>query len=110
MKDDQIPRLARHIVTLAIRMGVIKRKPCEVCGEKYAVAHHDDYMKPLDVRFLCHSHHQKYHKNTGMKEYKMYEIDKDPVKCKKCGYKWIPRVQKPKKCPNCQQRNWEKKK
>lgn len=30
--------------------------------------------------------------------------------CKKCGYKWVPRVAKPKKCPNCQQRKWERKK
>jgi len=26
--------------------------------------------------------------------------------CKKCGYEWIPRVENPKKCPNCQTRDW----
>ncbi len=27
--------------------------------------------------------------------------------CKKCGHKWIPRVEKPKACPNCNRRAWE---
>jgi hypothetical protein len=31
--------------------------------------------------------------------------------CKRCGYKWLPRVDKPKRCPNqkCQTVNWNKK-
>jgi predicted Zn-ribbon and HTH transcriptional regulator len=23
------------------------------------------------------------------------------IKCQKCGYEWIPRVENPKKCPKC---------
>ena len=30
----------------------------------------------------------------------------DGIKCAKCGYEWIPRVKNPKKCPECQSRNW----
>jgi hypothetical protein len=29
--------------------------------------------------------------------------------CKKCNYSWIPRVNKPKTCPNCNCYGWEKK-
>lgn len=37
-------------------------RACEVCGRTRNVdAHHDDYAKPLDVRWLCRSHHRKLH-------------------------------------------------
>jgi hypothetical protein len=32
-----------------------------VCGEPEAQAHHDDYAKPLDVRWLCNKHHREHH-------------------------------------------------
>ncbi len=37
-------------------------EPCEVCGATGDVeAHHDDYAKPLEVRWLCPSHHKLLH-------------------------------------------------
>lgn len=27
-------------------------------------------------------------------------------KCLSCGYEWLPRVDEPKECPNCKNRNW----
>lgn len=47
-------------VSDAIRKGKIKRQPCEVCGA-HAEAHHDDYDKPFDVRWLCPTHHRELH-------------------------------------------------
>lgn len=44
----------------ALSSGELVRQPCEICGEK-ADAHHDDYNKPLDVRWLCRSHHKQHH-------------------------------------------------
>jgi hypothetical protein len=35
---------------------------CEVCGSHPADAHHDDYTKPLDVRWLCEPHHMQVHR------------------------------------------------
>jgi len=33
-------------------------------------------------------------------------LPKRKVKCKKCGYEWVPRVENPKECPNCKSRYW----
>jgi len=52
---------ARVKVFNAIRDGVLIRQPCEKCGAAYAQAHHDDYQKPLDVRWLCASCHRLLH-------------------------------------------------
>ena len=46
----------------AIRDGRLIRQPCEVCGSARSQAHHDDYSKPLDVRWLCSKHHSEHHK------------------------------------------------
>ncbi len=52
---------ARNRTASAVRSGRLIRQPCEVCGEKKVHAHHDDYRKPLDVRWLCHLHHWQEH-------------------------------------------------
>lgn len=39
----------------------IPKKPCEVCGDPDSQRHHDDYSKPLEVRFLCTKHHAEHH-------------------------------------------------
>lgn len=55
---------ARAIVGKAIKSGKLTRQPCEVCGELKSEAHHDDYSKPLDVRWLCFKHHREVHGQT----------------------------------------------
>lgn len=57
---------ARAITTKAIRHGVLVRLPCEVCAETPTHAHHDDYNKPLEVRWLCVSHHEALHHKTNV--------------------------------------------
>lgn len=39
----------------------LQAKPCEVCGAPKTDAHHDDYSRPLDVRWLCRQHHNAKH-------------------------------------------------
>ena len=46
----------------AVRDGRLTRLPCEVCGDDEVQGHHDDYSKPLEVRWLCVYHHNEYHK------------------------------------------------
>lgn len=52
---------ARWQVRRAIASGKLVRQPCEVCGTQPAHGHHDDYSKPLDVRWLCPVHHREHH-------------------------------------------------
>jgi ribosomal protein S27AE len=52
------------VVARAIRSGVLQRAPCEACGAAESVAHHDDYSKPLAVRWLCPSCHRRHHSGT----------------------------------------------
>jgi hypothetical protein len=56
-------REARHAVAYAIQTGRLTRKPCEECGSQKTVhAHHHDYSKPLDVKWLCSLCHGKEHR------------------------------------------------
>lgn len=52
---------ARYVVGNAVRDGRLERLPCEVCGDPKSQGHHDDYSKPLDVRWLCFTHHREHH-------------------------------------------------
>jgi ribosomal protein S27AE len=70
------PTQARDHVRRALKRGDIKRQPCEVCGTTWNIhAHHDDYEKPLDVRWLCGRHHLRNHgqKPKVFKKRKRYE-------------------------------------
>lgn len=53
---------AVHAIGNAIRDGRIIRKPCEICGEIKSQAHHTDYRKYYDVKWLCFKHHRQAHK------------------------------------------------
>lgn len=53
---------ARVLVYLAVRDGRLVRQPCEACGDVKVEGHHEDYDKPLQVRWLCSRHHRKEHK------------------------------------------------
>lgn len=46
-----------------ILKGLLIKQPCEVCGIDEVQAHHDDYTKPMDVRWLCDFHHKEHHRN-----------------------------------------------
>jgi ribosomal protein S27AE len=52
---------ARKALGNAIRDGRITRQPCERCGASQVHAHHDDYRKPLAVRWLCSRCHGAEH-------------------------------------------------
>lgn len=64
-KHDPVYRAkerARQTLRRAVRRGDVVKLPCEVCGLEEAQAHHDDYAKPLDVRWLCSTHHGEVHR------------------------------------------------
>ena len=56
---------ANYKTSNAIRDGKLKKRPCEICGAIDTQAHHDDYSKPLDVRWLCRKHHLELHNKAA---------------------------------------------
>jgi hypothetical protein len=55
-------RYCHNKVARAVLTGKLIKEPCEVCGSQDTQAHHDDYSKPLDVRWLCVTHHNELHR------------------------------------------------
>lgn len=66
VKRNPLKKAATNAVHNAIRDGKLTRQPCERCGA-IAQAHHDDYSKPFDVRWLCTKHHREWHKHNKPK-------------------------------------------
>lgn len=65
---ERFPRKykARLMVGNAIKAGKLHRESCVICSSDFAVhGHHDDYSKPLNVRWLCAVCHSDWHKNNG---------------------------------------------
>lgn len=67
-QDNPKARKAQSTVANALRSGALTRGPCELkddtcCGKMNA--HHDNYDKPLEVRWLCRSHHMRHHAKHG---------------------------------------------
>lgn len=58
---ERLKRRARRAARKAIATGELVRQPCEVCGHSIVEAHHDDYAKPLAIRWLCPRHHRLHH-------------------------------------------------
>jgi len=68
-----LKKLCRSTTNNAIVSGLLFRQPCEVCNSVKVQAHHDDYLQPLEVRWLCKKHHDEHHINErenlrGMKK------------------------------------------
>jgi hypothetical protein len=61
-KSSREKKIAQRRVALAIERGDLSRQPCEECSSvRHVQAHHEDYAKPLEVRWLCASCHGLLH-------------------------------------------------
>ena len=60
--EESLKRWAHVATASALRRGLIERQPCEVCGVEQSDAHHDDYARPMAVRWLCRKHHKEAHR------------------------------------------------
>ncbi len=57
---------ARYALRNAVRLGKIEKGVCEVCSSAHTESYHDDYSKPLEVRWLCPLHHRNLKKKEGL--------------------------------------------
>jgi hypothetical protein len=62
------------------RNNIIRPETCPICNKKspylkypeYDIkqimqAHHDDYLKPFDIKWMCFKCHAEFHKNNKLK-------------------------------------------
>ena len=65
---NKVKKQAAYHVSNAVRDGKLA-KPCSCseCGKSNTriEGHHDDYSKPLEVRWLCSACHRAWHKENG---------------------------------------------
>lgn len=66
-RAERFKDAARDAVRLAVRRGDLVRGRCETCGAERVEAHHDDYGKPLEVRWLCQKHHREVDLAMGLR-------------------------------------------
>lgn len=64
-KRDRQKLRARNTLNKAVLRGAVSKEPCEVCGNPEVQAHHSDYTKPLEVKWLCNYHHKERHREMG---------------------------------------------
>lgn len=67
-KQDNLEKKRAHdAVRKALVRGKLQRLPCERCGATKRVhAHHDDYAKRLEVKWLCPLHHKERHQEIAI--------------------------------------------
>lgn len=56
-EKNKIKVIAHRKVFSSKRNGRLKKKNCKICRESNTQAHHEDYTKPLNVIWLCRTHH-----------------------------------------------------
>lgn len=62
--DTRLKLRCREQCAYAIKVGKLVRLPCEKCGSPKSEAHHEDYSKPLVVKWLCRRHHGEVHRKS----------------------------------------------
>ena len=56
---------AHTLLNSAVKCGRVVKGSCECGCGKRVVAHHDDYLKPLEVRWMCQATHKQWHRDNG---------------------------------------------
>src|ERR1017187_7028487 len=106
---------AHTTIQSVVKKGTLVKQPCERCGDLNVEAHHENYDRPLDVRWLCKKHHVARHGEIG-RPLVSYTSDgnEDSRKpkifaCLACKREWCYRgVGRPKRCGKCKSPYWDK--
>jgi hypothetical protein len=61
-QEERFKANARTYLNVYVKRGIVRRLPCEVCGDPRSQGHHaNGYDRPLDVVWLCDKHHRALH-------------------------------------------------
>lgn len=60
-EEQNIKQIARAQAKNYEFLGMIKKVPCQICGNPKVQRHHVDYSKPHEVIYLCRGHHLDHH-------------------------------------------------
>jgi len=83
-----------------VKMKLLEKKPCEVCGSEKSEIHHPDYSKPNKIQWLCKKHHFEEHKKIRKERNMIIKIECPFCKstnvyaniksyrCRHCGNEW----------------------
>ena len=63
--EDERRAKAHQTVAYAIKKGEIVKQSCFRCSKESAIAHHEDYDKPLEIIWLCQPCHKQRHKEIN---------------------------------------------
>lgn len=63
-REKMMKHSVRKIALRAVKDGRLTKLPCEYadCTQAKVEAHHPDYSQPLEVLWLCRTHHLELHK------------------------------------------------
>lgn len=61
-------RWAHIALASALKRGLLEKGTCEVCDSPDVDGHHDDYDRPMAVRWFCRRHHKAEHRRLKSKE------------------------------------------
>lgn len=65
-KENLAKYQTKVLISNLIRSKKLIKQPCEECGvNEYMHAHHEDYLRPFEIKWLCAAHHSQWHKKNG---------------------------------------------
>lgn len=66
LRNRSLKQKCRYLLNEAVKEGrIIRPDVCPQCNSSTDVeAHHDDYFKPLEVKWMCPLCHAKYHREV----------------------------------------------
>lgn len=82
---NELKAETRNRTRYLISKGILKRMPCEKCGNPKTEAHHPDYSKPTLIQWLCFKCHRLHHSHTTLKDIDMEERNEDIKNLQRAG-------------------------
>lgn len=64
--ENELKQWAQNLVKRAVNQGRLRQRACLMCESVETVAHHPDYLRPLEVVWLCERHHKQVHASADI--------------------------------------------